>query len=62
MRMVKAFEEKLDEQRLSSLVLFSLEKRRLRGDSTEVHNFLVKERRKGWAGTDLFSVLTSDRT
>ncbi|KAJ7417033.1 hypothetical protein BTVI_34038 [Pitangus sulphuratus] len=48
MKMVKGLERKPYEERLRSLGLFSLEKRRLRG--------------RGGAGTDLFSLVTSDRT
>ncbi|KAJ7418847.1 cd99 antigen-like [Willisornis vidua] len=60
MKMVKGPEGKPYEEWLRSFCLFSLEKRRLRGDLIAVYNFLV--RRRGGAGTDLFSVVTSDRS
>ncbi|KAJ7408413.1 hypothetical protein WISP_121165 [Willisornis vidua] len=57
MKMVKG---KPYEERLRALCLFSLEKRRLRRNLITVYSFLMSER--GRAGTDLFSVVTSDRT
>ncbi|NXN81056.1 F184B protein, partial [Bombycilla garrulus] len=45
---------------LMSLSLFSLEKRRLRGDLIAVQNFLMRE--SGGADTDFFSPVTSDKT
>ena len=59
-KMVKGLEGKMYEERLRSLGLFRLEKRRLRGHLIAVHSFLV--RRSGGAGADLFSLITSDRT
>ena len=56
---VKGLEGKIYEERLRSLSLFSLQKRRLRGDLISVYNFLA--RGSGEAG-DQFSVITSDRT
>ena len=63
MKMVKGLEGKMYEERLRSLGLFSLEKRSLRGlrgDFIAVYSFLT--RGSGGAGTDLFSLATSDRT
>ncbi|KAJ7420422.1 hypothetical protein BTVI_21639 [Pitangus sulphuratus] len=56
-RIMKDLEEKPYEEWLR---LFSLEKRRLRGDLVAVYNFLVSGR--GGAGTDFFSLVNSDRT
>ena len=58
--MVKGLEEKLYEEWLKSLGLFSLEKGRLRRDLMVVYSFLT--RGGGRAGADLFSLVTNDRT
>jgi len=55
-RLVKGLENKSYEQQLRDLGLFSLEKRRMRGDVITLYNTHCSE-----AGIGLFSQLTSDR-
>lgn len=58
-RMMKCLEGKPYKKWLRPLGLFNLEKKRLRGDLTAVCKFLMRERRGG--GTDIFTVVASDR-
>ncbi|GAB0199229.1 von Willebrand factor A domain-containing protein 5A-like [Grus japonensis] len=59
-KIVKGLEGKTYEERLKSLDLFSLEKKRLRGDLITACSFLM--RGSQGAGTDLLPLVTSDRT
>ncbi|KFW75988.1 Serine/threonine-protein kinase Nek11, partial [Manacus vitellinus] len=60
LKMVKGQEGELYEEWLRSLGLFNLEKRRLRGELIAVYKFFMRGSRG--ADTDLFAVVTSDRT
>ena len=58
--MVKGFQGKTCKEQLRSLGLFSLEKRRLRGDLITAYSFLKGG--SGGGGADLLSLVTSNRT
>ena len=60
MKMMRALEHLLYDERLRDLVLFSLEKRKLKGDLINAYKRLMGGRQVDWAR--LFSEVPSDRT
>ena len=60
MKMIKGVEHLSCEERLSDLALFSLEKRRLRGDLIDVCKYLTCRRQRDKAR--FFSAVRGDRT
>lgn len=57
--MEKAIKGMTDEEQLRILGLFSLEKRRLRGDLIAVYNFPMRQSEEG--GADQFCLVSNDR-